>query len=507
MRIERTKNTIDGFVWGATGKIVNTVLPFVLRTVMIYKLGVEYLGLNSLFASILQVLSLSELGFSYACVYAMYKPIAEDDYKAVGAILSYLKKIYYFIGSGVLVLGLCLIPFLSQIIHGEVPKDINIHVLYLIYLANSVLSYFFCAYKSSLLSALQCNAVINKVGLITNTLLRIMQGMVLFIVPNYYLYVVLIPITTLINNIIKAYIVNKNYPQYLKKAAIDENIRADIKKRIAPLIGVKISTVLMNAADTLVISAFLGLTETALYNNYFFIMSSVQSIVYEIHSSMLAGVGNSLVVENKDNALKKFEMLHFINAWLVIFCTVCFICLYQPFMQIWVGKELMLPFGMVILFSAYFYFTTIQRIMIVYKDAAGIWKEDMFRCYASCAINILLNVVFVRYLGLYGVIGSSVFVSVVIDPLMAKTVYRFIFQKPCKTFYLYFTKDIFICCLTCMLFIVICSKMRYGWIGIIIRGLSCLIGVNLTLLLIYRKDWRFDSAKEWALRLINCVFK
>lgn len=507
MRIERTKNTIDGFVWGATGKIVNTVLPFILRTVMIYKLGVEYLGLNSLFASILQVLSLSELGFSYACVYAMYRPIAEDDYKTVGAILGYLKRIYYFIGLGVLTLGLLMIPFLNQIIHGDIPEDVNIYILYLIYLANSVSSYFFFAYKSSLLSALQRNAIINKVGLLTNTLLRIMQCVVLFITPNYYLYVVLIPITTLLNNVIKAYIVNRHYPQYLKKATIEESIRIDIKKRIAPLVGIKISTVLINAADTLVISAFLGLTETALYNNYFFVMSSVQSIVYEIHSSMLAGVGNSLVVENKDSALKKFEMLHFINAWLVIFCTVCFICLYQPFMQIWVGKELMLPFGMVILFSAYFYFTTIQRILIVYKDAAGVWKEDMFRCYASCALNILLNVVSVRYLGLYGVIGSSVFVGAVIDPLMVKTVYRVIFRRPCKNFYLYFAKDTFICYGTCLLFVVLCSKIGDGWMGIIMRGLICTIGVNLTLFLIYRKDLRFDSAKEWVLRLVNRFLK
>lgn len=64
MKIERTKNTISGFAWGATGKIVNIVLPFALRTIIIYKLGVEYLGLSSLFASILQVLSMSELGFS-----------------------------------------------------------------------------------------------------------------------------------------------------------------------------------------------------------------------------------------------------------------------------------------------------------------------------------------------------------------------------------------------------------------------------------------------------------
>lgn len=204
MKIERTKNTISGFAWGATGKIVNIVLPFALRTIIIYKLGVEYLGLSSLFASILQVLSMSELGFSYACVYAMYKPIAEDDYKTVGSILMYLKKIYYVIGVVLLIIGSMLFPFLNQIINGDIPSDVNIYILYIIYLTNSALSYFFFAYKSSLLSALQCNNIINKVGLFTNTLLKVGQCAILFLTPNYYAYVILLPITTVLNNIINS---------------------------------------------------------------------------------------------------------------------------------------------------------------------------------------------------------------------------------------------------------------------------------------------------------------
>ena len=507
MKIERTKNTINGFIWGATGKVVNTVLPFVLRTVMIYKLGVQYLGLNSLFASILQVLSLSELGFAYACVYAMYKPIAEDDYHTVGSILQYLKKIYSLIGVGLVTIGLLIAPFLKQIVHGDIPDGVNIYILYIIYLANTALSYFFFAYKSSLLSALQCNAVINKVGLLTNTMLRVAQCIVLLIVQNYYLYVILIPCSTLLNNMIKAKIVDSRYSKYLTRDKISDEIRYEIKNRIVPLIGIKLSTVLINAADTLVVSAFLGLTQTALYNNYFFIMSSVQSIVYEIHSSMLGGVGNSLVVESREKAANKFEMLHFINTWLVIVCTACFCCLYQPFMQVWVGNELMLPFGMVLLFSGYFYATTVQRIVIVYKDAAGVWKEDMLRCYASCIVNIVLNVISVRYIGLYGVIGSSVFVATVIDPLMARTVYKTIFRQSPNRFYLYLLKDTIVCCFICGGLSLAERYLPYGWFGIVLRGMLCIGTVNSILIAVYRRDNRFEPAKKWVTGVIGRVVK
>jgi len=500
MKIARTQNTINGFLWGVAGKVANILLPFLLRTVMIYKLGVEYLGLNSLFASVLQVLSLSELGFSYACVYAMYKPIANDDYKTVGAILSFLKKVYAYIGVVLLGIGLLLLPFLDKIVHGSTPADINIYMLYLIYLLNSAISYFFFAYKSSLLSALQCNNLINKTNLFTNILMRLTQCTVLFLVPNYYIYVLMLPFSTLLNNFIKAYTVNKRYSRYLISSVIEPDLKTDIRRRIVPLIGIKISTVLINAADTLIISAFLGLTETALYNNYFFIMSSVQSIIYEIHSSMLAGVGNSLVVDSKDSIVKKFEILHFINMLVVAFCTVCLTCLYQTFMEIWVGSELMLHSGMVALFGAYFFSTSVQRIVIVYKDAAGVWKEDMARCYAACIINILLNILSVRYLGLYGVIGSSVFVSIAIDPWMARTVYRMVFNKSPRCFYWNLFKDAAICVVLCIVFAVGCRNLPSDWLGLFLRLVICGIGTVAALLLLYFKDPRFCQAKPWLVQ-------
>lgn len=117
-KIERTKNTITGSIWGLIEKLSNILLPFIIRTLLIKKLGAEYLGLNSLFSSILQVLNLTELGFGSAVVFAMYKPIAEDNYDMVGAILSYLRKIYRVIGVVIILIGLGIIPFLDFLFQG-----------------------------------------------------------------------------------------------------------------------------------------------------------------------------------------------------------------------------------------------------------------------------------------------------------------------------------------------------------------------------------------------------
>ena len=149
-KIERTKNTVAGAMWGAFEKVSSILLPFIVRTVLIKKLGSEYLGLSSLFSSILQVLNLTELGFGSAAVFAMYKPIAEDDYNTVGAILFYLRKIYKLIGVITIAAGVAVSPFLKYMISGETPSDVNIYVLFFIYILNTAISYLLFAHKQSL---------------------------------------------------------------------------------------------------------------------------------------------------------------------------------------------------------------------------------------------------------------------------------------------------------------------------------------------------------------------
>ncbi|MFR4710115.1 MAG: hypothetical protein ACLUAL_00125 [Blautia wexlerae] len=84
------------FLFGILNKVITMFLPFVVRSVIIYALSAEYLGLNSLFSSILQVLNLTELGFSSAMVYSMYKPIAENDDETICATSKFLQKDLFY---------------------------------------------------------------------------------------------------------------------------------------------------------------------------------------------------------------------------------------------------------------------------------------------------------------------------------------------------------------------------------------------------------------------------
>ena len=99
MKLERSQNAVRNIKVGMISNAVNLLLPFLSRAVFIRTLGAEYLGVNSLFTSVLSVLSLTELGFSSAVVFSMYKAIAEDDTQSINALLYFYRKVYRHQGS------------------------------------------------------------------------------------------------------------------------------------------------------------------------------------------------------------------------------------------------------------------------------------------------------------------------------------------------------------------------------------------------------------------------
>ena len=125
-KIERTKNATRNIIFGVILRAYQIIVPFLMRTAMIYLMGVQYLGLNSLFTSVLQVLNLAELGVGSAMIYSMYRPIAEDDNTTICALMKLYRTYYRLIGLIIAVVGCILTPFIPKLISGDIPQGINI---------------------------------------------------------------------------------------------------------------------------------------------------------------------------------------------------------------------------------------------------------------------------------------------------------------------------------------------------------------------------------------------
>ena len=506
MKIARTKNTVRNILTGSVSRIINIILPFFNRTVILYVMGTKYLGLSSLFTSILSFLSLSELGLGAAMVYSMYKPIARNDDETICALLNLYKRLYRIIGFVVLGLGMALMPFLRQLINDEIPPEINLHLLYFIYLFNSVLSYWLFAYKNALLQAHQRNDVNNVISaVIIPASYAVMLG-ALWLTKNYYAYVIWQPVFTIITNLIRSRYVDRHFPHLKPRGEISSELRRSITKKVAALIGTKLNTVVLNAADNLVMSAFLGLTVIAVYGNYYMIMSSIIGFLGIIYSAMTAGLGNSLQTETVEKNYRDFEKLSFMNSWLVGWCSVCLVCLYQPFMRIWVGEELMFPFYVVLELGLYFYIYQLRKIPVVYKDAAGIWWEDRFRPYVCMVTNVVLNILLVQIIGISGIILSTVFSLCISIPWENYTIFKYVFHRSSRAYdgkLAAYCGSMILGGLVCFW---LCSLFGDGIPALMARAVICVIVPNVIFAALNCRRAEFRLARDMVLRILRRQF-
>lgn len=417
--------------FGMALKLYQLLIPFVMRTLMLYVMGIEYLGLNSLFASVIQVLSLAELGVGSAMIYSMYKPVAEGNSEEICALMMLYKKYYRIIGAVILLLGLCVMPFIDKLVKVEtVPPDINIHILYALNLAATASSYWLFAYKNGVLLAHQREDIISKVTIAVTTVLYIVQISLLIAFHNYYYYVIAIIVSQLVINICTALCSGKIYPQYKAQGRLPHCKVKEINKRVRDLFTARIGSIIVDSADTIVISAFLGLTVLARYQNYYFIIMALIGLITVIFSASQAGIGNSIIVESQEKNFNDFKKLTLMTSWICAMVSSALLAVFQPFIALWAGEENLLSYSIVICIVIYFYIFQMNRLFNLYKDSAGIWNKDKYRTLITALSNLCLNLLTVRYWGLYGIILSTVISTLFIGvPWILHNLFTTVFNK------------------------------------------------------------------------------
>ncbi|MBS6888902.1 polysaccharide biosynthesis C-terminal domain-containing protein [Clostridium paraputrificum] len=501
MKLERSKNAMRNASFGIINRLVGIICPFIVRTIFIKVLSVEYLGLNSLFSSILTVLNLTELGFSSAIVFCMYKPIADDDTDAINALLYFYKKAYKYIGIIIFTIGVCLIPFLEHLINGTYPNNINLVVVYLVYLFNTVLSYFLFGYLSSLISAFQREDLISKVSIITSLAMYGTQIITLILTRNYYVFLSIMLIFTVVNNLRTAIIAKKYFPQYIAKGELEKKYKKQIKEKVSGLIISKICSVSRNAFDSIFISMFLGLVDTAIYNNYYYIMNSIVAITVVITTSITAGAGNSVVTESEYKNYCDMNRMNYIYMWLAGWFTTCLLCLYQPFMKLWVGEKFLFPIGCVILICIYFYVLKMGDIRFIYDQAKGLWWENRYRALGEAIANITLNYILGKRFGIEGIILATLISLFVFNFCLGSQIIfkKYFINENVRDYYLAHFKYACTTTLVCGITFVICSKMPEGVLGIVIKFMICMILPNVLYLIIYKKQKIHKDSFNWLL--------
>ena len=405
----RLKNSVRSTIAGVFNRFWGLLFPFIIRTVIIKEIGIEYAGINSLFTSILSVLSISELGFGSAMVYSMYKPIGEKDHKKVCELLNLYRKVFFFVGVFILAAGVALMPFLNVFVKGDCPSNLNIYF----------------AYKSALLTASQRQDVNSNVMTCVNIGMYIIQLILLILFKDYMLYIITMPLATLAINLIRSVIVDKMYPEYKCVGKLDKEELKSIYKDVGALVGHKVNGTIILSADNIVISSFLGLTAVGLYNNYYYVINALLGFFWVYFDAIRPSIGNSIAMETPKKNFVDFKSISIITMWIVGWCSICLTCLLTPFIRVWLGEDYLLRTTTAIILGIYFYVWKMMDVLVVYRDAAGMWRSDFWRPYIVSIVNIVGNIILVNLWGLNGVVFSTLFSYAFISyPWVVKVLFK-----------------------------------------------------------------------------------
>lgn len=437
MTQSRVKNSAKNTFFAALNMLVQLMLKFAVRIVFVRFLSVEYLGLNTLFANILQVLSLAELGVGGAIVYSMYKPVADGDTEKIKSLIGIYKKFYWIIGGVITVVGLAIIPLLPYLMSGGTTLEVNLNLVYVIYLFNTSVGYFF-AHRRALIFANQRNDIETKVSSVCLIALNAVQLVILAITKNYLFYISVLPLFTIIDSVAITVISHRLYPDIRGKAQkLSECDKKDLIKNTAAMVGHRLGGVAVNSTDNIFISAFLGLTALGLYSNYAYIVMILTSVLLLIVTATKASIGNLIAAGNKQRAYEVFcDLSYFLFAFL-IFCFSCYTALAQDFVSIFFGEELVLPFVTMLLIGINFYIMQSRAIIGAFRETTGLFWKDRYKPFFEVAINIGLDFALVIAIGLPGIVIATIVSNIVcnltVEPYI---VFKYYFGKSVKKYYL-----------------------------------------------------------------------
>lgn len=505
----RTEYSLINMFTGILGDIINTIIGFVCRVIFVRVLGAEYLGVRGLFSNILSVLSLAELGIGSAIIYALYKPLAQKDHDKIAAIMQYYKKAYRIIALVVAIIGIAIIPFLGQIVRVKPEIKESIYLLYVLYLISTVSSYFF-SYRAVLLTASQRQYIVQGYNYVVTIVQSIVQIIFLVVTHEYITYLIIQIISGLVYNLWISSKVGKDYP-YLNNNNIRSLSKAEkhsLFVNIRALAINKVSGVLVNSTDNIIITYFNGLASVGLASNYTILSSMVGSVIGLVFNALPGSVGNLNATATEEESYNFFNVLNLLNFWLFGWGAIGIALVSTDLVKALYGLEYELPFKIPLMIAINSFTIGMLQAVYTYKSTLGLFRYGQIFLSLTGFINLALDIILGNTLGTFGIFLAT-FVARLSTNIWYEpyAVYRHGFNKSPLLYWKRYLRYIVVIGTAGILSYLMCSLCHFSIIvNPIIKFFICSIVPNGIFTLFFYKTPEFKYLLKSARNIKGILF-
>ena len=506
----RTEHSVINLLTSLGGYALNVVLSFFCRIIFARLLGKEYLGISSMFSNILSLLSLTELGIGTAMIYELYKPVAEKNEKKIASYMKAYRTAYIAVGIIVFLLGLAVMPFLNVIIKEKPNINENLYVLYLLFLLSTSSSYFF-SYKCSIITANQRNYIIVGINYAVVIVQDVFQIVALVLTKNYLLYLILQVIFVFINNVIISKKADHDYPYIKAKGAppLLKEEKRNLLKNIKALTVTKLSGILVNNTDNIVITYFNGLIQTGIASNYSLLVTTLTSLVNQIFTSLSASLGNLNAVGDEEHKYRVFKALNLANFWIYGWASIGIVVVSSDIVELCYGADYVLDFKIPLILAVNFYMLGMQCVVGLYKSTMGLFRYGQYVLFLTAIINLIGDYFLGKYLGLFGIFLATAIARAVTNTWYEPfVVFKHGFKRKISVYVLRYFIYLLILVLTCSVCWFICSFINLSLVPrLILKLLVCIVVPNVSFLIFFFKLPEFGFLKNTALSFVSKISK
>jgi O-antigen/teichoic acid export membrane protein len=501
----RSKQAAKNVSAAMLGQVSNIILNFVCRTIFIYTLGKEYLGVNGLFTNILTIMSLAELGIGEAITYKMYQPVAQGNHEKVKTFMNFYRKAYWLIGTIVFCCGLGLMPFLQYLIKGGEGLK-HIRLIYFLYLFNTASTYFF-AYKKLIIVTDQKGYIDTYNRYLFLFLQNVVQIGVLLLLKNFIVYLLVKIVMDFLANVNIAHKATKMYPYITEQAQpMQQEEKREIFKQTSAMILHKIGGVCVSGTTNLLISAFIGIVVVGLYSNYTTVIAIPQAFLSYVFVPLTASVGNLVSTTERTHVKKTFDKMWLMNFWLYGFAAICLFMLLNDFIgKVWITEDFLLSVGVVFFAVLNFYLTGMRQTVSSFKTTSGLFWNDRYRPLIEAAVHLGASFVLLKFFGLIGIIiGTTVSLLTTTVWVEGIIVYKNVLGEKRYKFFLTYLGY-----LVCLGVVGVATYFATAWITVngiwtfLLKTGICVAVVNLCFLLVFCKTKAFRDLFDSYVRPIT----
>lgn len=399
-------------------KLVLLVGSILVRRFLINYIGNDANGLSSLYISIIGFLTVAELGVGESITFCMYKPIVENNQEKVAALYTLFKKLYLVIGAIIFLAGLVVMPFLPKLAKDYSSLNINVYLTFFLTLVSVVLTYAYSA-KTSLLNAYKNNYIATTITSLGTLLEDVLKIAVIIITRSFVAYLICRILSVLIQWAATNAVTRRKYYDVMHtRASIDSDDKKQVINNIKAMFMHKIGTVLVNTADSVIISAFIGVVILGKYANYTTIMTSMTGLLSLFFYPLTSVIGHVFVNASKSEMQKHFYFFYGFNYILgTVFC-LGYYAVIDNIILLCFGNNLELSRSIVFVITLNYFVQFLRTSTLMFRSSTGTFYYDRWKPLAEGIINIVLSIAFVKAVGITGVIVATIITNLLINDIV-----------------------------------------------------------------------------------------